>query len=97
MLDAELAAFAERKLVDHAGDVDELHIEAGGPAFRRQVANVLRIGFVVTGVIFERLLGIAQRLRPGERIQEVKAGCRSGVPGGRKSRCNRCCRPDRAR
>src|SRR5208283_190344 len=69
---SELAPFSERKLIDHAADVDELDIETRGTALRREIADILRISFVVAGVVFQRLLGIAQRFRPGEGIKEIQ-------------------------
>ena len=41
---AELARSSEGKLVNEAGGVDELHVEAGRPAFGFQVVDVLRVG-----------------------------------------------------
>ena len=68
-----LAAFAKGKLVDDAGDVVELHVEARRPVLRCQVVNVLRIGLVVARVIFKRLLGISQGSAPREGVQEIES------------------------
>jgi len=40
---AELPALAERKLIHHAGDVDELYVKARRAALRCQIANVLGV------------------------------------------------------
>src|SRR5208283_175779 len=65
------AALAEGDLPDYAGDVNQLDVEARRAAFGGEVADVLRVGLVIAGVVFERLFGIAHRLGPGERVEEV--------------------------
>ena len=80
---AVLAALAEGKLVDHAGDVIQLHVKAGGSFFGGQVPDVLGIGLVVAGEILERLLGIAHGLAPGERVEDVQAFGETVLHAGR--------------
>ncbi len=70
---SELAAFAERKIVNHAGHVEELDIEHRRAVFRVQIVNVLRIGRLIAGEGFQHLLGIAHRVGPGEGVQEIQA------------------------
>src|SRR6185312_1793409 len=70
----EPASSSKWELVYDAGDVDEFHIDAQRPIFVLQIPNVLRVGDEVAGRAFKRLLGIAQRFRPGERVQKIETG-----------------------
>jgi len=53
---AELPPLAERQFINKARSVDELRIQAGGTALVGQVVNVLHVGRVVAGTVFQGLL-----------------------------------------
>ena len=50
---AEFPSLAERQFINKARGVDKRRVQAGRAAFGSQVVNVLRVGSVVAGTVFQ--------------------------------------------